>query len=85
MEQRKRFYVALAIYAVLGLLIWLTMSDMQFPIGGYHFSVSFRRLTLWVLALFVVRTVLHWRAEGIRASRQQEQDEVSSESKDLLV
>jgi hypothetical protein len=78
MEQRKRFYVALGIYAVLGLLIWVTMSDVPFPIGGYHLSVSLRRLTLGVLVLFVVRTVLHWRAEGIRASRQREQDEVSS-------
>jgi hypothetical protein len=79
MEQRKRFYVALGIYAVLGLLIWMTMSDVPFPIGGYHFSISFRRLTLGVLVLFVVRTVLHWRAEGIRASqRHEQQDEVSS-------
>jgi hypothetical protein len=78
MEQRKRFYVALAIYAVLGLLIWITMSDVPFPIGGYHLSISFRRLTLGILALFVVRTVLHWRAEEIRAARRNEQDQVSS-------
>jgi uncharacterized membrane protein len=75
MDQRKRFYVALAIYAALALLIWTTMSDVPVPISS--FSISFRRLTLGILALFVVRTVLHWRAEEIRAQRQK-QDELSS-------
>jgi hypothetical protein len=78
MDQRKKFYVALAIYAVLGLAIWITMSDVPIPISSYDFSVSFRRVALGILALFVVRTVLHWRAEEIRASRRQEQDEISS-------
>jgi hypothetical protein len=74
MDQRKRFYVALAIYAVLGLAAWMTMSDVPVPIG--NFEISLRRLTLGVLALFVVRTVLHWRAEQIKAERERE--EVSS-------
>jgi hypothetical protein len=69
MEKRKRFYVALAIYAVLGLLVWITMVDVPLPVGGGHIGI--RSLTLIVLALFAVRTVLHWRAERIRG----EQDE----------
>jgi hypothetical protein len=69
MDRRKRFYFALAMYAVLGVLIWFTMSDVPLPIGGYNLSISFRRLTLGILALFIVRTVLHWRAEEIRAER----------------
>jgi uncharacterized membrane protein len=69
MQKRKRFYVALAIYAVLALLIWVAMEDLPLPVGGGHISI--RSLTLIVLALFAVRTVLHWRAEQIRG----EQDE----------
>ena len=69
MQKRKRFYVALAIYAVLGLLIWVTMEDVPLPVGGGH--VGIRSLALIVLAMFAVRTVLHWRADQIRG----EQDE----------
>ena len=69
MQKRKRFYVALAIYVVLGLLIWVTMDDVPLPVGGGH--VGIRSLTLIVLAMFAVRTVLHWRADQIRG----EQDE----------
>ncbi len=74
MQNRKRFYVALAIYAVLGLLIWTTMVDVPLPVGNG--SIGIRSLTLMVLALFAVRTVLHWRAEQIRD--EQDKEEVSS-------
>jgi hypothetical protein len=70
MESQKKIYVALAIYAVLGLLVWITMSDVPLPIAGV--GVSIRRLTLGILALFAARTVLHWRAEQIRAEREHE-------------
>ena len=79
MEKRKRFYVALAIYAALGLLIWVAIDDIPLPMGempsvlqGIH--ITLRQLTLAVLALFVLRTVLHWRAEQIR----EEQDKFES-------
>ena len=79
MEQRKRFYAALAIYAVLGLLIWMTIDNIPIPVPpefpvGVH--VTIRELALVVLGLFVVRTVLHWNAEKIRAER--ERNEVST-------
>jgi uncharacterized membrane protein len=76
MQKRKRFYVALAIYAVLALLIWVTMEDLPLPVGGGHIGI--RSLTLMVLALFAVRTVLHWRAEQIRGERDEE--EVSTDA-----
>jgi hypothetical protein len=50
MQKRKRFYVALAIYAVLGLLIWATMEDVPLPVGNGHLGI--RSLTLIVLAVF---------------------------------
>ena len=74
MEKRKKFYVALAIYAVLGLLIWTTMSDLPVPMPMQSGHISIRALTMMVLAVFVMRSVLHWRAEQIRA----EQDEKES-------
>jgi len=74
MQKRKRFYVALAIYAVLAVLIWVTMEDVPLPVGNGQ--VGIRSLTLIVLALFAVRTVLHWRAEQIRG--EQDDEEVSS-------
>jgi uncharacterized membrane protein len=74
MQMRKRFYVALAVYAVLGLLIWATMEDVPLPVGNGRLGI--RSLTLIVLALFAVRTVLHFRAERIREERDRE--EVSS-------
>jgi len=74
MQKRKRFYVALAIYAVLALLVWVMMEDLPLPVGGGHIGI--RSLTLMVLALFAVRTVLHWRAEQIRG--EQDEEEVSS-------
>jgi hypothetical protein len=67
MQKRKRFYVALAIYAVLAVLIWATMEDVPLPVGGGQ--VGIRSLTLIVLALFAVRTVLHFRAEQIRGEQ----------------
>ena len=71
MELQKRFYIALAIYAVLALLVWKTMSDVPIPVGNG--SVSIRGLTWAILAFFAVRTFLHWRAEQIRAEREQNQ------------
>jgi hypothetical protein len=74
MQKRKRFYVALAIYAVLGLLIWVTMEDVPLPVGNGQIGI--RSLTLIVLAVFAIRTVLHWRADQIRD--EQDEEEVSS-------
>jgi hypothetical protein len=70
MQKRKRFYVALAIYAVLALLIWLTMEDVPLPVGSGH--VGIRSLTLIVLAVFALRTALHFRADQIRDEQDEE-------------
>jgi hypothetical protein len=76
MEQRKRFYVALAIYAVLGLAIWMTIDNIPIPAPRalpVELHITLRQLTLAILGLFVLRTVLHWRAEQIRADRERQQ------------
>jgi len=74
LDQRKRFYIALAVFAALGLGIWFTVDDVPIPVTAFH--ITLRQLALAILAMFVLRTVLHWRAEKIRAER--EQDQVSS-------
>jgi uncharacterized membrane protein len=74
MEKRKRFYVAMGIYAVLAVVIRATMVDVPIPIGNGRLGI--RTLTLLVLALFALRTLLHWRAERIRD--EQDEKEVSS-------
>ena len=74
MQKRKRFYVALAIYAVLAVLVWVTMEDVPLPVGNGQ--VGIRSLTLIVLAVFAVRTVLHFRAQQIRD--EQDEEEASS-------
>ena len=68
METRKRLVIALAIYAVLGILIWTTMSDVPVRIPGG--SISLRALPIAVLAIFALRTVLHWKAEQIRSEQE---------------
>jgi uncharacterized membrane protein len=70
MQKRTRFYVAMAIYAALGLLVWATMVDVPIPVGNGHLGI--RSLTLMVLAVFAVRTLLHWRAEQIRGGQDEE-------------
>jgi hypothetical protein len=79
MEQRKRFYVALAIYALLGLLIWVTIDNIPIPAPRempIRLHITLRQLALSILGLFVLRTVLHWNAQRITAER--EKNEISS-------
>ena len=89
MEQQKKFYVALAIYAVLALLVWITMDSTSFyvpvPVGFSHGEVIYstlklklRAVTWMVLGIFALRTWLHWHAENARAERERRQAEVSS-------
>jgi hypothetical protein len=68
MDQQKRFYVALALYAVLALLVWFAMDGSSVPVGNGQ--VSIRGLTYALLAFFAARTILHWNAERIRAEKE---------------
>ena len=71
MPKQKRFVVALAAYAALGLLIWTTMSDVPIRIGSGG-QISIRGLTLAIVAFFAVRTALHWKAEQLREEKDSE-------------
>jgi hypothetical protein len=65
MQQGKRFRIAMALYAVLAVLAWTMMTNDKIPVAGG--GISLRGLTLVLLGFFAARTVLHWRAEKIRA------------------
>ena len=68
MEAGKRFKVALAVYCVLGVLIWATIDDLPLRISGGQ--ISLRTVTLAIWLLFVLRTLLHWKAEQVRAQER---------------
>jgi len=69
----KRFGFALAAYALLGLLIWTTLGDIPIRIAGGQ--ISFRGLTLAIVAFFAVRTLLHWRSEQARTQDEEKEFE----------
>ena len=85
MDLRKKFYVAMGMFAVLALVAWLTMSDsatlhVPIPVSWEHSGPVFadvpmrlRTMTLAILAMFALRTWLHWRAEKIREEREQKE------------
>ena len=78
MEKRKRFYIALAIYAVLGLLIWMTIDDIPIPVSNLpavlqNVHITLRQVTLLILGMFALRTVLHHWAEQARVEREDEE------------
>ena len=64
-EKNKRFAFALVAYVLLGVLIWTTLSDVPIKIAGGQ--VSFRGLTLAIVAFFAVRTLLHWKVEQTKS------------------
>ena len=75
MDQKKRFLVAIGLYAVLAVLIWLTMDAGSVTIrreNGAIIQIPFRSVALGILGLFAVLTVLRWRAEQREARREHE-------------
>ena len=75
MDKRKRFYVALALYAVLGVAIWFTVDNDPIMVRSHDHAdwlarITFRQATLVILGLFVMRTVLHMYAERAREERE---------------
>jgi len=67
MDQNKKFWIAMALYAVLALLAWMTLTSHGLQVAGN--GISLRGLVLILLGFFAARTVLHWRADRIRTER----------------
>ncbi len=70
MDRDKKFWIAMAAYAVLAAVAWATMTSDGIRVAGN--GVSMRGLVLILLGFFAARTVLHWRAEKIRAEKTSE-------------
>ena len=69
-SNNKRFGFALAAYVLLGVLVWTTLSDAPIKIAGGQ--ISFRGLTLAIIAFFAVRTMLHWRSKQTEVGNEEE-------------
>jgi hypothetical protein len=65
-ELDRKFWVALALYAVLAALVWFTVGEGKFLVHGR--AVDIRLVPLLVIGLFALRTVLARQAEKIRRS-----------------
>jgi hypothetical protein len=66
----RKFWAAMAMYAVLAVLAWLTMGEGSVPVFGR--PVELRLVPLIVIGGLALRTVLARQAEKIR--RQGEKD-----------
>ena len=73
----RRLGFALVAYALLGVLIWTTLSDVPIKIAGGQ--ISFRGLTLAIVAFFAVRTVLHWRSKPADVEDEDEGKQATDE------
>jgi hypothetical protein len=75
MDQKKRFLLAMGLYAVLAVLIWLTMDSGAVQIrleSGTLIEIPFRNVAFGILGLFAALTVLRWRVDQREASREQD-------------
>ena len=70
MDREKRLKIALGVYAMLGLLIWTTMSNAPIQIGSVQ--ISLRNVCMGLLTIFVIRTLLHWKAGQIQEESETE-------------
>jgi hypothetical protein len=69
MDQDKKFGIAMAVYAILAVLAWMTMTNAGIRVAGN--GISMRGLVWILLGFFAARTALHWRADKIRAERSE--------------
>jgi hypothetical protein len=60
----RKYWAALAMYAVLAVLVWTTMSDGSVPVFGR--PVELKLIPLIVIGGMALRTVLARHAEKIR-------------------
>jgi hypothetical protein len=65
-ELDRKYWIALALYAVLAALVWFTVGEGKFLVHGR--PVDIRLVPLLIIGLFALRTVLARQAEKIRRS-----------------
>ena len=69
MTIKKKFVLALAAYAVLGILAWFTLSDE--PIRLLNANIKLRTGTLLILGLFAFRAAIYFWRTRIEEDREQ--------------
>jgi hypothetical protein len=75
-DLEKRYPVAMALYAVLGLLVWFTVGEGAVQVFGR--PVEIRLVALVVIGSFALRTVVARQADRVRHGG----DESGSTSRD---
>jgi len=60
----RKFWMALGMFAVLAVVVWLTMGDGSVPVFGR--PVELKLIPLVVIGVLALRTVLARHAEKIR-------------------
>jgi 4-hydroxybenzoate polyprenyltransferase len=68
MSAERRFYIALALYAVLGVLVWTTLGYA--PIRIQDREIDLRVIPSLILGMFALRTILFRQAERMRAKEK---------------
>ena len=63
-ELNRKFWIALALYGFLGLLVWFTMGEGKVLVHGR--PVELRLIPLIVIGCLTLRTVVAHQAERIR-------------------
>ena len=63
-DLERRYWLALALYAVLGLLVWFTIGEGA--VFAFGKPVEIRLVALLVIGSFALRTVLARHADRIR-------------------
>jgi hypothetical protein len=66
-DLERKYPVALALYAVLGLLVWFTIGEGAVQVFGR--PVEIRLVALLILGSFALRTVVAMHAERIRRGK----------------
>ena len=67
-ELDRKFWIALALYAVLAVLVWFTMDPGKVLVLGR--PVELRLIPILIIGTFALRTVVAHKAERIRREGQ---------------
>ena len=70
MTVKRKFVLALAAYAVLGVLAWTTLSDEAIPVLGLNLKL--RAVTLVILGMFAFKSLMFFWRTRIEEKRERE-------------
>jgi hypothetical protein len=79
MARVKRFWIAMCVFALLGVLEWMTLSPetvrvVNGPNGTPLLDISIRGMAIALLALFAFRSWIHHRREMLEERSRSRQE-----------